>query len=142
MFNQVILIGNVGRDPKIHGSDIGEFATFSLATSDKWKDKNGQPKEVTQWHNISVFSTHSVNYIKNYVKKGSRLQVIGQVTYRKANDVTYTDIKVDNFSGKIIGLSEKPITNYGSEKTGNGYIANPQSQTTSQQKDIDDEIPF
>lgn len=141
MFNQVILVGNVGQDPKIHGSDIGEFATFSLATSDKWKDKNGQPKESTQWHNVSVFSTHSVNYIKNYVKKGSRLQVIGQVTYRKVDDARYADIKVDNFKGQIIGLSEKPMTNY-SENSGNGYIANPQSQTTSQQKDIDDEIPF
>jgi len=142
MFNQVILIGNVGQDPKIHGGDIGEFATFSLATSDKWKDKNGQPKEVTQWHNVSVFSTHSVNYIKNYVKKGSRLQVIGQVTYRKVDDAKYTDIKVDNFKGQIIGLSERPMTNYGSEKTDNGYIVNPQSQTSSQQKEIDDEIPF
>ena len=107
MFNQVILIGRVGFDPEIRTTDIGEFASFSLATSEKWKDrKTNQDREITQWHSVSVFNEQTVKYIKQYVKKGSKLQVVGQVTYRQwqdqsGNKRTSTDIKVDNFNGKI-----------------------------------------
>ena len=149
MFNQVILIGNVGRDPEIRKTDMGEFATFSLATSEKWKDRRtGQTKEITQWHTVAVFNEQAVNYIKDNVKKGSKLQVVGQVTYRQwqdqsGNKRTSTDIKVDNFNGKITNLSER---SYPDGNRQNDYDNNPnlgaQVANGSAKVDLDDEIPF
>ena len=149
MFNQVILIGRVGFDPEIRTTDIGEFASFSLATSEKWKDrKTNQDREITQWHSVSVFNEQTVKYIKQYVKKGSKLQVVGQVTYRQwqdqsGNKRTSTDIKVDNFNGKITNLSER---NYPDGNRQNDYDNNPnlgaQVANGSAKVDLDDEIPF
>jgi len=69
--NKVILVGNVGKDPEIRSTQDGkEIASFSIATSESWKDRNtGERKERTEWHRISVFSEGLVNVIKNYVKK-------------------------------------------------------------------------
>jgi len=149
MFNQVILIGNVGREPEIRGTEIGEIASFSLATSEKWKDrKTNQDKEITQWHNVSVFNEQTVKYIKQYVKKGSKLQVVGQVTYRQwkdqsGNKRTTTEIKVDNFNGKITNLSERSYPNGNRQ---HNYDDNPnlgaQVANGSAKVELDDEIPF
>ena len=149
MYNKATLIGNVGKDPEIRVSDIGEFATFTLATSEKWKDKQGNPKEATQWHSVVVYNEQTVNYIKSYVKKGSKLHVEGQITYRKwsdksGNDRISTDIKVDRFRGSVLNLTEKPLTNYGSEQSQNGHINMNQTDQVqgSAKGDLDDEIPF
>jgi single-strand DNA-binding protein len=79
--NKVILIGNVGTDPEIRNTNDGrEIASFSLATSESWKDKNsGEKKEKTEWHRLVVFSQGLVGIVKNYVKKGSKLYIEGQL---------------------------------------------------------------
>ena len=80
--NKVQLIGNLGNDPDIINE--GKIAKFSLATSESWKDKaSGERKTKTEWHNIVVFNEGLVGVIQQYVKKGSKVYVEGQLQTRK-----------------------------------------------------------
>ena len=83
--NKVILLGNVGRDPEIRTMSNGnDIATFSLATTDAWKDKNThERKEKTEWHRIVVYSPGLANIVKLYVKKGTKLYLEGSLQTRK-----------------------------------------------------------
>ena len=82
--NKVILIGNVGKDPDVRSSSDGrEMASFTLATSESWKDKSGVRQEHTEWHNLVIFASGLCNVVKNYVKKGSKLYIEGSLRTRK-----------------------------------------------------------
>jgi Single-strand binding protein family len=86
--NKVTLLGNVGKDPEIKTfQDGGKVASFSLATTDSWKDKaTGERKSATEWHNIVVKSEGLIGIVEKYVKKGSKLHVEGKLqtrTYEK-----------------------------------------------------------
>lgn len=82
--NKVILIGNVGKDPDVRSSTEGrEMASFTLATSETWKDKSGVRQDRTEWHNIVIFAPGLCNVVKNYVRKGSKLYVEGALRTRK-----------------------------------------------------------
>jgi single-strand DNA-binding protein len=72
--NKVTLIGRVGKDPEIRNAGNGKpIVSFSLATSESWKDKQGQKQEKTEWHNITCFNEALCRVIENYVKKGSQI---------------------------------------------------------------------
>lgn len=74
--NKCILVGNVGKDPEVRSMQNGkEVVSFSVATSEKWKNKSGEWQEKTEWTNIVIFSDGLVNVVKNYVKKGSKLYI-------------------------------------------------------------------
>jgi|JI8StandDraft_2_1071088.scaffolds.fasta_scaffold00695_2 single-strand DNA-binding protein len=79
--NKVILVGNVGKDPDIITFESGKKATFSLATSEKYRDKEGKSTEKTEWHNI-VFWGPVVDVIEKYVKKGKQVYVEGKLSSR------------------------------------------------------------
>lgn len=82
--NLVILIGNVGADPEIRELSSGkQMATFNLATSEKWKDREGNQREETQWHSI-VFYGPVCKVIEGYVKKGSKITVEGKIKYTES----------------------------------------------------------
>lgn len=83
--NKVILIGNVGKDPEVRTMSNGnDVATFSLATTDVWKDKTThERKEKTEWHRIVVYSPGLANIVKLYVKKGTKLYLEGALQTRK-----------------------------------------------------------
>ena len=84
--NKAILIGNLGSDPEIRTIPSGaRVAQFSLATSRRWNDKNGQPQEKTEWHRIVVWDK-LVDVVERYVKKGDRLYVEGEIEYRQYQD--------------------------------------------------------
>lgn len=104
MVNRVILIGNVGQDPEIRMSGTTKIASFSLATSERWKDKNGENQEKTEWHSVSVFG-NSASFVEEYVKKGSQLFVEGKIRYSKSEDRYYTNIVADNL--KLLGRREE-----------------------------------
>ncbi|MEM6338530.1 MAG: single-stranded DNA-binding protein [Pseudomonadota bacterium] len=140
--NKVTLIGNLGRDPEIRTTNDGkEIANFSIATSETWKDKmTGEKKDKTEWHRIVCFSEGLVRVIKNYVKKGTKLYIEGQLQTRKwvdnDNQEKYTtEVVLQNFNSTLILLDSR----------GEAAPNQPSSQNnnpTFDNSDLDDEIPF
>ena len=99
MFNKVILIGNVGKDPEIKTINETKVAKFSLATSESYKDKQGVRKTITEWHNIECWG-NLAGIIESYVKKGSQLLIEGKSktnSWEKDGEKKYmTVVKVEN----------------------------------------------
>ena len=101
MLNKVFLIGNLGNDPEFQTLESGKsVAKFSIATSEVWKDKDGNKKEETQWHNCTVWGKQA-EIINMYSKKGSRLYLEGEITYRSyekdGEKKYYTEIVINEF---------------------------------------------
>jgi len=106
--NKVILIGNLGQAPEIRSfQNGGRVANFSIATSERWKDKQtGERKEKTEWHRISVLNEKLVEVVEKYVKKGSKLYIEGQLETRKwadkeGKDHYTTEVVLQAFRGEI-----------------------------------------
>jgi len=106
--NRVTLIGNLGKAPEIRSTPDGkEIASFSLATTDSWKDKStGEKKQRTEWHKVAVFSQGLVGIVKNYVKKGSKLYIEGSLQTRKWTDKQgvekyITEVVVQGFNATL-----------------------------------------
>lgn len=138
--NKVILVGNVGKDPEIRSFQNGNrVASFTLATSESWKDKaTGERKEKTEWHRISVTNEHLIGIVENYVKKGSKLYIEGQIETRKYTDKEgverfSTDICLKPFRGEITLLDGR------SADRDDAKQEPAQNQAASE---LDDEIPF
>lgn len=111
---KVILIGNVGNDPEIRTINNGnEVATFSLATTENWKDKSGEKQSKTEWHRIVSFNPGLVGIIKQYVNKGTKLYIEGSIQYRKWTDEKTgvekyaTDIVLNGFNSVLQMLGNK-----------------------------------
>ena len=98
--NKVILVGNVGKDPEIRRTQDGRpIANINLATSESWRDKNsGERKEKTEWHRIVVFSEPLCKVIEQYVKKGAKLYIEGQLQTRKWTD----QAGVEKYSTEVV----------------------------------------
>ena len=113
--NKVIIVGNVGNQPEIRATQASgeELATFSLATSERWKDKNsGEQKEKTDWHRVVVFSPGLVRVVKEYVNKGSKLYIEGKLRTREYEDESgikkyTTEIVLASYSGTLVLLDAK-----------------------------------
>ncbi len=143
--NKVILLGNVGGDPIIRSTQDGKkIATFSLATSEKWKDKNSsEAREKTEWHRVVVFSDGLVGIIEKYIKKGTKLFVEGSLQTRKwtGNDGIEkytTEIVLQGFNNKLEIIDNR--------KEGEGSSSGGYSQGYDESHDspsgIEDDIPF
>ena len=129
--NKVMLIGNVGRDPEVRYLDgqngSSKVATFTLATTERYKDRNGESKEITEWHNIVVWRGLA-DLIEKYVKKGTQLYIEGRLRTRSWDDQNgnkrySTEIMADNV--QLLGRkSDNPATNFqgGAQST---HIAQP-----------------
>ena len=149
--NKVILLGNLGRDPEIRSMQSGsKMASFSIATSKRWRDKNTQEqKEKTSWHNIVVFGDGLVNIVENYVKKGSKIYVEGELQTRKwadqdGNDRYTTEVILQGYNSNLTLLdSRNNNTNQSSETTQEPSIvdANTESETNDSE-DPEEDIPF
>jgi len=154
--NKVILIGNLGRDPEIRTTQNGsKLCNLSIATSENWKDKaTGERKEKTEWHRVVVFNDNIVNVCENYLKKGAKVFIEGQLETRKWTDQSgqdkySTEVVLRPFRGELTMLD----TRGGSE--GGGYSQSApsnDSQSSSSQSggswepkgenSFDDDIPF
>jgi single-strand DNA-binding protein len=139
--NRIILVGNLGKDPEIRTTKDGkEIANFSIATTESWKDKSsGERKSKTEWHKVSVFSQGLVGIIKNYVKKGSKIYVEGQLQTRKWTDKNgvdkyTTEVILQNFNSTLVLLDSKEGISKHSVDKGNGYAP--------EEEFVDDEIDF
>ena len=112
--NKVILLGNLGQDPDIRTMQNGKkVCTFSLATSDSWKDKEtGEKKEKTEWHRVVVFNEGLIGVVESYIKKGTKLYVEGSLQTRKWTDDKgvekyTTEIVIQGYGGRIDIVSAK-----------------------------------
>lgn len=105
--NRASLIGRLGKDPELRNMGNGKpVASFSIATSDRWKDKeSGKDKENTEWHRITCFRESTVRFLEHYVKKGDQVYVEGQIKTRKydKDGVTHyaTEIVITDFNGEV-----------------------------------------
>ena len=105
MANKAILIGNIGKEPDIHTFEDGnKKASFSLATSEKYKNKQGELQTVTQWHNIGI-SGKLADVVEKYVNKGSKLYLEGKITYREyeKDGIKRTFTEVNCFHMEMLG---------------------------------------
>ena len=157
--NKVIILGNLGKDPEIRTTQDGrEIASLSVATSESWKDRNtGERKEKTEWHRVSIFSEGLVGVVKNYVKKGSKVYLEGQIQTRKWTDQSgqekySTEIVLQGFDAKLVLLDSRESRQDGGYDDGQHQqepaasarrqYAQPARTQPQANYPIDDEIPF
>ncbi|MCZ6741173.1 MAG: single-stranded DNA-binding protein, partial [Alphaproteobacteria bacterium] len=112
--NKVILVGNLGRDPEVRSTQDGaKIVQLSLATSESWKDKaTGERRERTEWHRVVIFNEHLAKIAEDYLRKGSKLYVEGQLQTRKWQDKEgldryTTEIVLGRFRGELTMLDSR-----------------------------------
>ncbi len=141
--NKVILLGNLGADPEIRHTQSGAtIANMRIATSESWRDKqSGERREKTEWHSVVIFQENTAKIAEQYLKKGSKVYVEGQLQTRKwqdnsGNDRYTTEVVLTGFNSKLVLLDGKG----GGESGGEAKPA----QTGSRKSEayLDDEIPF
>ena len=153
--NKVILVGNLGADPEVRSTQDGrEIANLRIATSETWKDRNsGERKEKTEWHRVVIFSEGLVNIAKNYLRKGSKIYVEGQLQTRKWTDQSgqekySTEVVLQGFNAVLTMLDGKREGGGGSYGDEGGYSQQSSSggsaprPSAPQRQELDDEIPF
>jgi len=152
--NKVILVGNLGADPEIRRMNSGDMVVnFRIATSESWRDKNtGERKEKTEWHSIVIFNEGLAKIAEQYLKKGMKVFVEGQLQTRKWQDSNgldryTTEVVLQKFRGQMEMLSSSgggkpPAPNgpddYGTQsgRSERGEVSRPST------RELDDEIPF
>ena len=139
--NKVILVGNLGRDPEIRNLPSGEaIASVALATSNKYKNRNGEMVDETEWHNVTFFG-RLAEIAGQYLKKGSSIYVEGRIKTEK-----YTDKNgIEKYATKIIAGEMKMLGGKPSGDGGHSAPAKSQAPTArpaSNFDDIDNDIPF
>lgn len=156
--NKVILIGNLGADPDVRTMQSGDkVANLSIATSESWKDKNtGERREKTEWHRVVVFNKGIVTVCENYLKKGAKVYIEGQVETRSwdqdGQKKYTTEIVLRPFRGELTMLDSRNSgggDSYGGQSFNDGgYGGYDQGAPQQQQAQaasvnaMDDEIPF
>jgi len=138
--NKVILIGNIGKDPEVRYMPNGEaVANLTLATSETWKDKSGDKKEKTEWHNV-VFFKRLAEIAGEYLKKGSKIYVEGKITTEKWQDKEGND----RYTTKIIANEMKMLDGKpGVDQTAKQEAIKPNQPAKAGAFDsFEDNIPF
>ncbi|MEN0002105.1 MAG: single-stranded DNA-binding protein [Pseudomonadota bacterium] len=163
--NKVILVGNLGADPDVRRLNSGEpVVNLSVATSETWRDKaSGDRRERTEWHRVVIFNENLAKVAENYLKKGSKVYLEGQLQTRKWTDQNgadkyTTEIVLQRYRGELTMLDSRADSeagygggrsqsNYGGNQIGQG--AGDMGQGGGQPaggndfaRDLDDEIPF
>ena len=162
--NKVILVGNLGRDPEVRSfQNGGKVCNLRIATSENWKDRNtGERRERTEWHSVAIFSEPLARIAEQYLKKGSKVYIEGQLETRKWQDQSgqdryTTEIVLRPYRGELTLLDGRGEGggggNYGGGSGGGyggGYDSGPQDDRYGggngggggSSRDMDDEIPF
>lgn len=146
--NKVTLIGNLGQDPEIRSTKDGkEIASFSLATTENWKDKSGEGQSKTEWHRCVVFSQGLVGIIKNYVKKGSKLYIEGALQTRKWTDKNgvekyTTEIVLQNYNSNLQMLDSKKNKQEETQTTTQTQKEEHSKNFDNSMSELEDEVPF
>ena len=158
--NKVILVGNLGADPEARSlNNGGEVVNMRVATSEQWKDRDGNRQERTEWHNVVIFNENLGRVAKNYLRKGSKVYLEGQLQTRKwtdqsGNDKYTTEVVLQRFRGELVlldsregggasrggGSFNEDYDDFG----GGGGSTRTQSrpQPAAFDTDLDDDVPF
>ena len=152
--NKVILLGNLGRDPEIRSMQSGsKMATFSMATSKRWKDKTtNEQRDKTSWHNVVVFGDGLVNIIERFVKKGSKIYIEGELQTRKwqdqeGNDKYTTEVILQGYNCNLTLLDTRnqnteDLSTDENQSSEVSISNNTKESISSSKEEIDDDIPF
>ena len=156
--NKVILIGNLGRDPEVRTfQNGGKVCNLRIATSENWKDRNtGERRERTEWHSVAIFSEPLARVAEQYLKKGSKVYIEGQLETRKWQDQSgqdrySTEVVLRPYRSELTMLDGRGEGGgggggYGSDQSGGdfgggGYSSEP-APVGGASRDMDDDIPF
>src|ERR1700743_2072694 len=158
--NKVILVGNLGKDPEIRRTQDGRpIANLSIATSETWRDKGtGERKEKTEWHRVVIFNEGLCKVAEQYLKKGAKVYIEGQLQTRKWTDQSgaekySTEVVLQGFNSNLTMLDGRgggAGSSFGSDDQGGGDfgVSSPSSaprravSAGGRNSDMDDDIPF
>ncbi|OXS99115.1 single-stranded DNA-binding protein [Notoacmeibacter marinus] len=169
--NKVILVGNLGADPEIRSlNNGGRVVNMRIATSESWRDRNsGERRERTEWHSVVIFNENLAKVAEQYLKKGAKVYIEGQLQTRKwqdqnGNDRYSTEIVLQNFRGELQMLDSRGEgggggremsrgggSDFGSSRAGDDYGGggggnrgggSGASSGGGNYSDMDDDIPF
>ena len=157
--NKVILIGNLGRDPETRYLPNGDAVTnISVATTDTWKDKNGEKQEKTEWHRVSLYR-RLAEIAGEYLKKGSQVYIEGRIEYREyekdgqkryTTDIVASEMKMlgsrqgagEASDRESSPASERPPRSSGAAGGSGGSSGGGAAPAKKKVDDFDDDIPF
>jgi single-strand DNA-binding protein len=162
--NKVILVGNLGDDPESRSlNNGGEVVNLRVATSENWKDKDGNRQERTEWHRVVIFNENLGRVAKSYLRKGSKVYLEGQIQTRKWTDQSgadrySTEVVLQRFRGELVLLDSRGGGGGGGQDfgggdydggssgfggSGGGGTPRPQSRPAPAfDSDLDDDVPF
>ena len=164
--NKVILVGNLGADPEIRRLNSGDpVVNIRIATSESWRDKNsGERKEKTEWHNVVIFNDQIAKVAEQYLKKGMKVYVEGQLQTRKWQDQSgqdryTTEVVLQKFRGELqmldargqgeggqvggySGGARSGGSDFGQSSPGEGFGRGGGRSGGGSSRELDDEIPF
>ena len=148
--NKVTLVGNLGRDPEIRAMQNGDkIVQLSVATSDRWKDKNsGEQRERTEWHRVVIFNDALGRIAEQYLKKGSTVYLEGQLQTRKWTDQQSgqekytTEVVLQRYKGELTLLGSRPENLVENQYNNTQIDQTEQISEPNIASDLDDEIPF
>ncbi|SDS16859.1 single-stranded DNA-binding protein [Bradyrhizobium canariense] len=157
--NKVILVGNLGKDPEIRRTQDGRpIANLSVATSETWRDKGtGERKEKTEWHRVVIFNEGLCKVAEQYLKKGAKVYIEGQLQTRKWTDQAgaekySTEVVLQGFNSNLTMLDGRSGGggNFGAEDSGSDFGSSSPSSPAprravaagARNSDMDDDIPF
>ena len=150
--NKVILVGNLGRDPEVRTfQNGGKVCNLRIATSENWKDRNtGERRERTEWHSVAIFSEPLARIAEQYLRKGSKVYLEGQLETRKWQDQSgqdrYTiEVVLRPYRGELTLLDSRGEGGGGGggyQDDRGGYSGGGGGGPAPASSDLDDEIPF
>ncbi len=157
--NKVILVGNLGADPESRSfANGGEVVNLRIATSETWKDRDGNRQEKTEWHTVAIFNENLGRVAKSYLKKGSKVYLEGQLQTRKWQDQSgadrySTEVVLQRFRGELVLLDSREGgggSRGGGGDFGDDFAGPPSGGSNRAQRpqpaafdtDLDDDVPF
>ena len=154
--NKVIIVGNLGADPEVRSfQNGGKVCNLRVATSENWKDRNtGERREKTEWHTVAIFSEGLVRVAEQYLRKGAKVYLEGQLETRKwqdqsGNDRYSTEVVLRNFNSSMQMLDGRSgggggggSFDRGGSDHGGGGMSDQGASSGGQSFELDDDIPF
>jgi single-strand DNA-binding protein len=144
--NKVTLLGRLGKDPEVRNfQNGGKVVNFSVATSERWKDSDGNQKERTEWHNVAIFNEKLGEIAERYLRKGAQVYLEGQLQTRRwqdqsGNDRYTTEVVLPRFGGAMTFIGGKG--DGGGDAPFTPTRDDIKREVRNMKRDLDDDLPF